>query len=241
MTTFSASDIITDALQKLGVYAPGEQLSDADLSRGFITLNDMIDQWSNEFVFIYTLTPLALSLLVGANAYTIGGQGQSITSQRPSRIVYGPGEASVVISGTTTPVNVVSALEWQAIQSINAGDGTPDTLWYDPQYPVGVLNVAPNPTAVGVLTFYTFVPFTAFADTSTKYDLAQGTDDALKTNLAVSLKPYFSSATVDPVVVSRAETSKYFIRISNTTSRAMIKRSLNPTGQPGAQGPKGNS
>lgn len=241
MTTplvFKASDIITDALQKLGVYAPGEAVSDADMTRGLTCLNDMLDQWQNEYVFVYSLATLTMNLVNGSASYTIGPPGSyaTIVSGRPNKIQAGPGAASVVSGGTTYPVNVVSRLQWSAIQSVDPGPGVPDTLFYDPQYPVGVLNVAPTPNANGmVMTFYSLVPFTLFALQSASAAFFQGTVDALKGNLAIVMKPYFTAAQIDPVVVAMAQSSKEYLRTQGVTSRAMLKRSPSPIGKPSSQ------
>lgn len=233
---FKAADIITDALQKIGVYAPGDNITDADMSRGLIVLNDMIDQWQNEPVFIYALTTLTLTLATGAQSYTIGPPGTvaNITSGRPTKIQSGPGMASVTFGSNTYQVNVVSEIEWYGVEAKNPPPGIPDTLFYDPQYPVGVLNVAPIPNAIMALTFYQLSPFSSFASYATQASFSQGTVKALKSNLALFAKPYFTGAQLDPAVAMEAETSKEFLRTSGTTSRARLKRAPSQIGKPTA-------
>lgn len=236
--TYSASDIITDALQKLGVYSSVESVTDADMARCLKILNDMLDGWQNEFMFLFSLTAVPVTLQNGAISYTIGPPGApaNIQTGRPTAIQTGPGAASVVDGATTYPVNVISGLEWSAI-SASPIQGIPDTLYYDAQYPVGVLNVSPTPNKNGlVLTFYKQVPFYSFADYSTKYAFSQGSADALKTNLAVSAKPYFASAQIDPLIPAQATKGKEFLRTTGVTSRAMLKRAPNPIGKPGGVG-----
>lgn len=232
--TFKASDIITDMLQKIGVYAPGEQIADSDMSRGLTVLNDMIDQWQNERLFIYALTPVVLTLANTVQSYTIGPVGTigNIVTGRPSAIQGGPGAASVTVGSSTYLVNVVSEIEWGGIESKNPMPGVPDTLYYDNQYPVGVLNVAPVPNATMALTFYQLSAFSSFANYSTQASFSQGTVDALKNNLAVTAKPYFTMAQLDPLIAQRAEITKEFIRTSGTTSRARLKRSPSQIGKP---------
>ena len=82
------------------------------------------------------------------------------------------------------------------------------------------------------MTFYGLFPFTLFATTATTAAFSQGTADALKTNLAVNLKPYFASAQIDPVIVEKAELSKEFLRTTGVLSRAMLKRSPSQIGKP---------
>lgn len=228
---FKASDIITDALQKLGVYSPSEQIADSDMARGLIVLNDMIDQWQNEFVFIYSLTTYTINLAVGVQSYPIGPPGYI----RPNRIQNGPGGASATLGSSTYSINVVSVLEWGGVQGVDPGRGIPDTMYYDPQYPVGMLNLAPVPNVAMVLSFYSFTPFYSFANYSTSAAFSHGTIDALKDNLAVYAKPYFMTAQLDPIIASRAETTKEFLRTTGTISRALIRRSPSDIGKPPAQ------
>ena len=61
----TALDIIIDALQKLGAYAPGETLSDADAQRGLSVMNDMLDTWSNETLMIYCNQQQSIAMVAG--------------------------------------------------------------------------------------------------------------------------------------------------------------------------------
>ena len=241
MTTpivYKASDIITDTLQDMGVYAPGENISDADMSRGLTVLNDMLDQWQNEGLFIFSLTPQTLNLANQVPTYSIGpvNSPSTIANGRPSRIQSGPGAASVTFNATTYPVNVVSRMEFDAIQGVDPGGGVPDTLYYDPQSPVGILNTAPTPNANGmVMTFYSLTPFYSFSAYTTSAAFSQGTTDALKSNLSINLKPYFATAQLDPIIGARAVVGKEFLRTSNIITRAKLKSVPSPVGKPAAQ------
>lgn len=228
--TFKASDIITDTLHEMGVYSPSESISNADMAQGLITLNDMLDQWQNEGVFIFSLTTNTINLGNQVQTYSIGPG-----ASRPDRIQSGPGAASVSNSGTITPVKVVSRLEWRAIQGVDPGPGIPDTLYYDPQYPVGIFNVAPIPNIGGlVLSWYALQPFYSFAAFTTQASFSQGTVDAMKSNLAIRLKPYFATAQLDVLIGERAVIGKEFLRTSGITTRAKLKSVPSPVGKPAA-------
>lgn len=228
MTT--ANDIITDALEKLGSYAPGETTSAADAARGLVVLNSMINQWNDEYLSIYQLTTIEVDLVAEQAAYTIGLTGTpDLAQSRPVRIESGPGAATVTIADTTTLLNVVSAVEWRGIESISPGSGIPDTLYYDPQYPNGVLNLAPTPSAIGTLTCYGWTPLRSFTElTDPDVTLSAGVQDALKTNLAVALKPYFQTAALAPEIMAMAVHSKTMLQQTNLTSRAMLGRGPKP-------------
>lgn len=223
----SAQDIIQDAAEKLGVYAPGETITAADAARGLAMLNDMVNQWADEYLYVYQLVPTNITLVGTQGVYTIGlVSGSTINQQRPVRIETGPGAAFV--AGTPNlPVNVVSGIEWASIESIGSGAGSPDTLFYNPTYPNGTLNVAPVPTGAGTLTFQAWQPirvFTALNNPASTVSFAAGNEETLKLNLAVMLKTYFRDAPLDPVLAQQAQRAKIMMQHTNMTSRAMLGR-----------------
>ena len=91
MTT--ARDIILDAFEKIGVYAPGESIQDADANRALVVLNDMLNAWSEEYLTVYILSQVIIPTLANQIAYTIGTvAGANIIQPRPPELpgVRGP-------------------------------------------------------------------------------------------------------------------------------------------------------
>lgn len=226
--TYSALDIITSALFSLKIYGPGDPLGDADTELVFARLNDMLDDWADDFIFLYTINQISADLVSGTASYTVGNNGV-IASPRPARVVYGPGRASVTVSSTTTPVDVVSALEFYSLQGINSGTGTPNTIYYDPQYPSGIVKVAPTPNAAATLNFAAWFAFPGFADLTTEYTFSPGTADAMKFNLPIAIKPDFTNAQLDQDIALVAMRTKDSLRYTNRTSRAMMTRGREAT------------
>jgi hypothetical protein len=224
----TALDLITDTLVKLGIFAPGEPIPAADAAQGLVLLNNMLSQWSDEYLSVYQAVDTPLTLVIGQASYTIGLSSPptpALAVPRPTRLNMGPAAASILITALTFPINVVSSLEWRVIEGFSPTPGTPDTLFYDPQYPNGVLNFAPTPSAVGVVTFARWVPLQEFTDlTDPDVVFASGGEEALKTNLAVAMKPYWTAAALDPVVAALAVHSKAMLQQTNLVSRAMLGR-----------------
>ena len=105
-------------------------------------------------------------------------------------------------------------------------------MFYDPQYPVGKINVAPTPTGSGTLTFDSMIPLTSFPTLSTSATLAPGVQNAIQNNLALSLISYFKDATNPPPrLMADAAEGKDFLRYDSMTSRAMLKRRMISTGR----------
>lgn len=224
--TITARAIIQSALEWTGVYAPGEPQTDADAELGLTILNDMVDEWASAYVPIFQLTPFTTVLTGGTAQY-------AATIDHPIRVLNGPGAGTVTIGGATTSVDVVSALEWTAIWSINPGSGVPAKAFFDQQWPNGVLNVAPTPPSAGTMTLSYYQALASFPILDTAYTLSPATNDALRANLAVMLKPYFSGAVVDPTIIQAATASKKFMSLQNIRSRAVPAR-VRSAAQPAA-------
>lgn len=222
MTT--ALDVITDALQNIGVYAPGEQISAADSATCLGVLNDMIDQWQEEYIPVYALTTATASIVGAQTAYNVGA-GAAFNIARPIAIQFGPQAASSLISAVTTPINVVSQVEFENIEKSNVVAGVPQYAFYDPQYPVGVLNINPAPAAsTGTITISCWVPASTLSTLSTANVFASGAVRALKTNLAVRLQAYFLDSPISQALALESVETKGALEYTNMVSRAMKRR-----------------
>lgn len=219
-----ASDITQDVMEMLGIYSPGETVSAADGARLLALLNQHIDELSAQQIPVYQITAATGTLTAGKSVYTIGLIGADITAARPDRISSGDGAATVTIASVTTNLKVVPSIEFQARSAYNPASGTPDTLWYNPTYPLGTITLLPNPSAGGTFAFNPWSVLASFATLSTAATLAVGVLDALRIGLAVKAKSYFKDAQLDPVIAATAVEAKDFLRYQSQTSRAMFRR-----------------
>lgn len=203
-------------------------LTAADSAQGLTTLNDMIDEWQQENLPVYALTPISITLANGVGAYTVGLGGGTVNVARPAGVQMGPAAASVTISAVTTPVQVVDDVTWKelyaGLSASPGGTGTPNTLWFDPQYPLGVFNIMPVPTGAGTLVVQGWTAASSLPNLATNTVFASGASRALKTNLAVRLQPYFLDTQLSQVLALEAQQSKNALRFTNITSRAMMRR-----------------
>lgn len=211
----SAQDLIQAALEELGVYAPGETMTAADSSRGLWALNAMLDSWSNESLFCFAIQTFSCVLAVGQQQYTVGPSGQ-INGVRPIRLISGPGAAYVVDqSQNRYPVSVIPQDQWNQIGLLNTTSQIPTMIFYDPQYPLGILNVFPLPTITYTLYFDAYLQLSEFPTLETQLSLPPGYQDALQHNLAIRLKPFFARGQIDPIVVELASNTKAAIKRTN--------------------------
>ena len=231
----AAQDLVQDALEMLGIYAPGETMSSADAARGLSSLNIIIDEFASQQLFIYQFVPVSFETIIKNPMYGIGqGAGATVNTARPSQVVTGEQEASITISGTKTEINVVSAIEFKSLAGYAPAAGTPDTLWYNPTYPNGTVNLLPTPTAVGTVLFNAWEILQSFANLDTKASLAVGVQEVLTDMLAVKLKSYFSEGVLNQVVAARAMGARDILRYQSMKSRATFNRyalSTNPAKQ----------
>lgn len=222
MTT--AQDMIQDALEMLGVYAPGETMTSADASRGLVRLNNMLDMWSNEALFCFAITEQSALLQVGVSLYTIG-TGGTFNMTRPLRLIEGAGAAYAQDStGNNYLIAVVPRDQWNLIgnRSSSQTSNFPNTLFYDPQFPLGQINVYPTPNAAYTMFWDSYLQLSTFTALTTTVSLPPGYELAIKTNLAVQIKPYWSAAQLDPDVRLQASESKAAIK--RTNMRSMVSR-----------------
>jgi hypothetical protein len=217
MTT--ARDLCQGAAEALQIYAPGEQLLDADASRLFLLLNQMIDSWSNESLTCYAILEQSVALQVGQLSYTIGPGGQ-INATRPIRIIDGPGAAYLLdVNGNRYPIDVVPRDQWNQIWNISSTvtSTLPDTLFYDPQFPLGIINIYPQYAGgLGVTAFWdSYLQLSDFASLTGAVSLPPGYERMIQTNLAIEAAPYFPTAVVSPALAKAASESKANVKRSN--------------------------
>lgn len=218
----TARDIIQDALELLGVYGPGDTISAADAARSLSTLNDMIDVWSNESLACFAELQQSFPLVVGQSKYTVG-PGGNINGTRPLRVMDAPGAAFLLDTNNNRYLmNVLDQQTWNMQTTAVANSNLPDLMWYDPQYPLGIINIWPTPAMTYTCTFTSYLQLGDFANLAGTFSLPPGYKRAITTNLCLSLKPYFTSATLDPDVREEARITKGSIKRNNMRTQIAV-------------------
>jgi hypothetical protein len=212
----TALDIITQSLRKLNVYAPGETITDADAQQGLICLNDMIDSWSNESLACYTILEQTAVLQPGIGSYTIG-PGGVWDMTRPLRLIDGPGAAYILDNNLNRyPVSVIPRDQWNLIGTENINADIPDTIFYDPQYPLGIINVFPIPNQSYSIFWDSYLQLVEFANLTAQISLPLGYKKAYQDSLAIELIPYFKDVDANfNLLIEIASKSKGNIKRTN--------------------------
>jgi len=210
-------DIATDSLRKIGAYAPGEIITDADIQQAFNTANDMLDSWSNESLTCYATLEQNVTLVPGVSSYTIG-PGGSINGTRPLRLIGGPGAAYTLdTDGNKYPMEVVQERQrWNLLTSNNTVDAdVPIYLWMDPQYPLAILNFWPVPNIGWSAYWDSYQQLVDFGSIYTPLNFPPGYKKAIQDCLAVELWPYFFKGDVPQTLLIMAAQSKGNVKRTN--------------------------
>lgn len=176
--------LINRAAEILGYKDPAETLDGNDATNFLGVLNDMVDSWNTQRMFI--LSVLDVSQSVSGLPITIGSGG-TINVARPVRMENG---AFIRSQGVDYGITWVDRVSYDAIVM----KSQPGTLacygYYEPAMPLGKIYLWPYSSTAVELHLQLQVQLTEFADlTDTNYTLAPGYRKAIEYSLAEELSP----------------------------------------------------
>lgn len=179
MTT--ALQLISDALQEIGVIADGETPDAAQSAHGLRALNRMLGRWSQRRLLMPLLTEVSVPL-TGAASYSIGPTGADVTAARPIRVEWA---RAVDANGVEYPVDVWNQQQWNALSDKTSTGGPPDRVWYQ----AGTVGrIYAYPIATGYTLKLDCRSIVAeFAALTTELTLPEGYEDAIVPSLADSI------------------------------------------------------
>lgn len=219
----TAQTLIDRACRLVGAVASGESASTDETADFLIALNAMIESWNLDRLAIYAISDVTKVLTASDGSYTIGSGGD-INTTRPVSIH----SASVTVSGVDLPVQVISKDAFDSISSVSS-TGVPDRLYYEPAYPLGIVNLYPLPDSTYTLTLAVRTPLTSFATAGTSVSLPPGYERALAYNLAIEIAPELGRpvpaevarvAAVSMAAIKRNNRPDLTMQIESATGRA---------------------
>ncbi len=189
--TTTAATIIKAALRRINSYQSGEQLAAPDANDCLEALNDLLDSWSTDHAFVYASPETIVQFTANKYQYSIGPGGDfqidaatGMGIDRPLRIT----SAYTRFSGLDFIMDVDWTEEtYNAFLLKNQPAPWPLGLWYNPTYPLGLLNFYPSPSDGGELHLFTDQIFTQFLSLTQVVNLPRGYNRALKWALAKEL------------------------------------------------------
>ena len=202
-------DLVTAALKLIGSIAPGESVTADEAVDGLASINRMIDSWSNEELLIYSVVREEFLLTAGDKDYTIGSGGNFNTT-RPIRI-----ESAAIKVGTIEyPLMLRTSMEYAEIVNKGLSSTIPKDLYYDPAYPLGIINLYPIPAAAYYLVLYSFKQISNIATIDTSISLPPGYERALVYNAAIELSPEYGKIP-NELIFNTAKESKADLKRTN--------------------------
>lgn len=188
MTT--ASDIITAAFNKIGVYSP----TAAQQATAFTSLNNMISFWGVEGMQ-HSVTSESFSLVSGVASYTIGSGGDFDTV-RPIGIK----NCFLRRLDFDHRIRIISPVDYNVI-SLKSSESKPDALYFLPEYPLAKVIFNCKADYDYEAHFEFLKPFTEFASASEDVSLPPEYKEALIYNAAITFAEDWDRKAPDSVVV----------------------------------------
>jgi hypothetical protein len=234
--TITATDIITQALRKLGVFEP----SAADLSRGLDALNVMLKSWSGRSLLTTAEVQESFVLTGGKASYTLGAAAGTpdFTTVKPISISSGFIRDQ---NNTDYPISIISREEYNSFVS-KSDTGLPENVFYDPgiaqqanQLGTFYLYLTPDSTNTYTLYLAAEKPFTIFASLTDTYTFPDIYERAMIYNVAIELAPEYGKQ-LHPEVIASADESLDIIEAINSSN----KRTIVDLGLPGTSRRVGN-
>ena len=194
----------------------------------------MLDSWSNGGLASYVIEEASFTLQVGVSQYTIGSGG-TINVQRPFDIV----QAYIQDTGYNNYVMNIRSRDWWNFIGNRGPTITsqiPTDMFYDPQFPLGVINIFPTPL-IGYQCFYdNTLNQTTFTSLTTALAMPPGYERAYVSNLAMEMVLLGFETTLDQkqlAMLAKVASDSYGnIKSTNITPQvatyddALVSRSL---------------
>lgn len=197
--------LINRAHRLIGAVASGEAPTAQESADALVALNAMFDSWGVDTTLCYAFEEKSVNLTPGDGTVTLGSGGDITT--RPVEIE----EIFVRVSGIDYPVKLIGATRWAQISDKSLQASIPEKAYYEPSYPLGVLNLYPVPNTVSSLHVLLRVPFTTFGAVGDTVALPSGWERAIAYNLAVEIAPEYEKEV--PMMVSKiAEDSLLIVK-----------------------------
>jgi len=193
--TIAAIDLIRRSMLLINAVAAGEMPADGDLNDALITLNELLDSWNLQTLAVYNTPVENLVLTPGQATYNWGPTAgpTGFTSPRPIFIH----NATCVRAGITTPVEVITQDQYDAITLKSTSQSLVEKVLYINDFPLGKLTCYPVPSEAVTLSLNTSTQIVGPVTLQSVIALPPGYLRAIRYCLAVELWPEYSNSTTD--------------------------------------------
>lgn len=182
----TAAEIIESSLRKLGVIASGEDPSSAEQADGLASLNQMLESFSNESLFVHGHNEETFLLTTSQSVYTMGSGGDFDTVQ-PIKVYSARLQVNTSNPAYQLPISILNLDEWKQIVQKNVTSNLPAAIHVDYGAALATVNVYPVPSAAQSLILNSLKMVQRFASAATAVALPPGYERLLVYNLAVEV------------------------------------------------------
>lgn len=218
-----ASDIIAAALRSIGAIEPNEKPTASETQNALYTLNQMIDAWQAQRLYIFAIQRFVYNPTVLKQVYTVGFGGDVNIARPPTIATVGvinqPGSSQPI----ELPLDMISEQQWRDIPVKNTAGALPLRCWDDCNFPLRNLSFWPIPNVPIGFAIYIWQTLNQFADSNiTLYSFPPAYLRAIRYNLAIEVYAEFPG---DPdklaVVKELAEDATNVIKTINRPTLEM--------------------
>lgn len=206
-------DIISNALELIGVLAPGETASAAQLTSGLRSFNRMLENWSTENLMHYGETTEDLTLVASQKVYTMG-TGGDLNTTKPVEILNITWKDDFVSPALELPVEIVDQRQYKFEETKDITSNIVTKAYINFTDPLVNISVYPVPSAAKKLSITSNKPITTYTSLSTSIALPVGWLEALEYNLALRVRPSYG-VPLDAYIDKIARQSKANIKRQN--------------------------
>lgn len=204
----TARQLIEAALRTLGVGAT-ESPTNAELQTALEDFQIMLRSWSLENLMTYFIEEENFACSAGTAQYTIGSGG-TFNTTRPVSIV---GAFTRTTAGVDYPLEIVDEKQFREV-AVKSDSGTPAWLWYNPEYPLGLINLYQTPNGADDLYLNTKKPLTEPTKLTSNVQFDPAYDKAIRYGLAMELAPSYGIEP-SPLIINQANKAKRTIKSYN--------------------------
>lgn len=173
----TANDIMDAAYLKCGIRSPDT----TEDTEALLALNNMLGSWSADII-IPVVVREGFDLIIGTRNYTIGSGGDFDTARPLSVVNISLRDAD----NYNYPIKLISGKDWDAIH-YKESNGKPATMYYLPEYPLGVLRFNKKPDKAYSIKLESNKHLTEFASKATTVSLPDEYKEPLVYNLSIRL------------------------------------------------------
>lgn len=231
MTT--ALDMIRRSLRMLGVESQGEVPANNEANEALVSLNAMVDQWSNEKLMLFTITNNLFNVVAGTTDYTMGpvGSGATWESSQVTRPLLTQ-RYSAFIRANQSGINTDYVMDYypndrfQSIFQKTISTNYPYAWTCDWNYPICTVRIYPNPTLNVQFGLSEYAQLTRFGTLTDSLVMPPGYENCIVFNLCIELAPEYG---VEPTgfILEKAKETKFNIKRANAQPVLMsVDRSL---------------